>query len=325
MTYVGLLITVAAVFVLPLPPIASVGLAIFGSLLTMLEGRSIYRLFAGALVAWSLFALLLTGPALRHAPDLQEPVPPPSGYGFKLDPGATNREHTYASQPIPAQGAASAAVEVVESYVKRLAPGWTVISRADVPRNVEVQLRQGDTSRGIQVSVSVFMPRGRPAVLVLHIHTILCGEDGPGVASGEVGCWAAPLARLVGYPDGGPVSNTPEPSAGPFREPVPLPPNYGFVPRNSTEEVHVYESTTAMSFHEANRAQRSVLRYYRRSLAQWTIVEQDRADLLLKAPDSTDGLAIDSTWTAMNGGGVVTLQIRAISCQTDYYCHWSPV
>jgi hypothetical protein len=261
--YLGLLITVAGLFVLPwllpIAPVLSIGIGIFGFVLTWYEGRGIYSLFAGGLVAWSLFMVLLTGTATRHAPDLEEPIPVPSGYGFKLDPGSTNLEHMYHSQPIPAERAEFAAVQVVDSYVKRLAPEWTVVSRAEVPQNLAIQLRQGDTSRGIEVSASVVMPRGRPAVLILHIHTLLCGEDGPGLAS-EVGCWAAPVGRLVRYPDGGPVSNTPGPSTGPFREPVPVPPGYGFRPWNSSAEEHVYQSTVHISLREGDRARRSVLR-----------------------------------------------------------------
>jgi hypothetical protein len=325
-TYVGLIIAVAAVFVLPVPPILSVGLAILGFLLTMLEGRSIYRLFAGALVAWSVFGLVLTSAATpRQAPDLEEPIPVPSAYGFKLAPGSTNVEHSYASQPIPANRAQSAAVAILDSYAERLAPEWSVVSRTDLPQNLTMQLRQGDSSRGIEVVVSVAMPRGRPAVLLLHIHTLLCGEDGPGLASGEVGCWAAPVASLVSYPDGGPVSPTPEPSIGPFREPAPLPAEYGFVPWNTSAEEHQYRSTARMSFREARDAQRSVLRYYRDALADWKIVEMDEANLVLKAPDSTDGLAINSTVSGIDGGGAVILQIRAISCETEYSCNWSPV
>jgi hypothetical protein len=324
-TYVGLIITVAAVFVLPLPPVPSIGLATFGFLLTMLEGRSIFRLFAGALVAWSLFVLVLTGRATYQAQDLDEPVPVPSGYGFQLDPGSTNLQHSYASEPVPAKRAQFAAVEVVDSYVKRLAPEWTVVSRSEVPQNLAVQLRQGETSRGIEVSVSVVLPRGRPAVLLLHIHTLLCGEGGPRLASGEVGCWAAPVGELVGYPDGEPVSSTPEPSLGPLREPVPLPPGYGFVRWNWSQEEHQYRSTVHISFREGERARRAVLRYYRRALEGWTVVEKDTANLLLKDPGSTDGLAINATGSGDNGGMVVILQIRALSCQTDYQCNWRPV
>jgi hypothetical protein len=325
-TYVGLIIALAAVFVLPVPRVLSIGLAIFGFLLTMLEGSSIYRLFAGALVAWSIFGVVLTSATTSgQAPDLQEPIRVPSGYGFKLAPGSTNAQHSYASQPIPADRAQSAAVAVLDSYAERLAQEWSVVSRTDLPQNLTMQLRQGDSARGIEIVVSVAMPRGRPAVLVLHLHTLLCGEDAPGPPSGKVGCWAAPVGSLVSYPDGGPVSPTPAPSIGPFREPVPLPAEYGFVPWNTSAEEHQYRSTARMSFREAGDAQRSVLRYYRDALPDWKIVEIDAANVLLKAPDSSDGLAINSTVSGVDGGGAVILQIRAIWCETDYYCNWSPV
>lgn len=292
-----------------------------------LSGFGLAALVLGALIFAMPLVTRLVFAAQAHAPDLEEPVPVPSGYGFKLLPGATNLEHRYDSQPIPTDRAEFAAVEVIDSYVNRLAPEWTVVSRGETPQNLGVELRQGDTSRGIEISVSAVMPEGRPAVLLLGIRTLLCGEDGPGLAPGEVGCWGAPVGRLVSYPDGGPVSHTAEPSTGPLREPVPLPPDYGFVlnPGSSSEQVHEYQSTVHISFREADRARRSVMRYYARALDDWTVVQRDTANLLVKDPDSTDGLAINVTGSGMNGGMVVSLEIRAITCQTDYWCNWSPV
>lgn len=322
----GLLITVAAVFVLPVPPVLSIGLGIFGFVLTMFEGWSIYRLMAGGLVAWSVFVLLLANTATPDAPDLEEPIPVPSGYGFKLDPDSTNLEHMYDSQPMPPERAQFAAVEVVDHYVNALAPEWTVVDRDERPDVLRVELREDDSSRGIAIFVAVVKPMGRPTMLDLRIQALLCTDDLPGLTPGEVSCGTAPISHIVRYPDGGPVSHA-EPSTGPLREPVPLP-DYGFVllAGTSSEQVHVYRSTTHMSVREARRAQRFVMRYYRHALDDWSIVEKDTANLLVKDPDSTDGLAIHAVWWKWDDGvGVVELEIRAISCREDYWCNWRPV
>jgi hypothetical protein len=52
-----------------------------------------------------------------------------------------------------------------------------------------------------------------------------------------------------------------------------------------------------------------------------TVVYRDTANLLIKPPDSTDGLAITSTVT----GGEVNLEIRAITCLEDGWCSWRPL
>jgi hypothetical protein len=71
----------------------------------------------------------------------------------------------------------------------------------------------------------------------------------------------APIRHIVSLPGGEPVVPSPHPSPGPLREPVPVPPGYGFSldTGGSSEEVHAYRSTD-MSIPESNRARRSVLR-----------------------------------------------------------------
>jgi hypothetical protein len=132
----------------------------------------------------------------------------------------------------------------------------------------------------------------------------------------------APIRHIVSYPDGEPVAPSPTPSPGPLREPVPVPPRYGFRLGISSALVHEYQSTVRISLREGARARRSVLRYYRRVLDDWTVVYRDTANLLIKAPDSTDGLAIEVTESAINGGTVVNLEIRAITCLEDGWCSW---
>lgn len=126
------------------------------------------------------------------------------------------------------------------------------------------------------------------------------------------------------YPGGGPVPIA-EPSTGPLREPVPLPPSYEFalVEGISSEQVHAYVSTTSMSTAEADRGQRAVMRYYRHALNDWTIVETDDAKLVVKDPDSTSGLEIDAGSGVWVKGGRVELQIRTLYCPEDYSCTWT--
>ena len=274
---------------------------------------------AGFIIVGPLVSGVITG--TTTAPDLEEPIPVPSGYGFKLNPDSTNLEHKYDSGRLPPQRAEVAAVEVVDYYVNHLSSEWTLVSRQEATLGVE--LRQGDTSRGISISVSVVTPQGRPAVLVLSIRTLLCGEDLPAPEPSPGGCMAAPVSKLVRYPGGGPVPVA-EPNTGPLREPVPLPPGYKFVLVEgiSSEQVHAYVSTTGMSTAEADRGQRAVMRYYRQALNDWTIVETDEAKLVVKDPDSTSGLEIYARPGSSVRGGRVELEIRKVYCPEDYSCTW---
>jgi hypothetical protein len=123
--------------------------------------------------------------ATTNAPDLEEPIPVPTGYGFELDPRSTNLEHLYRSGSMPRERAQVAAVEVVEvvevvdHYVDALPPGWAVIDREERSDLSRVQLRQGDSSRGISVFVRVVEPFGRPVFLDLRIQPLLCRADSP--------------------------------------------------------------------------------------------------------------------------------------------------
>ncbi|MGH3118916.1 MAG: hypothetical protein ACRDQ2_17740 [Gaiellales bacterium] len=152
--YLGLLITVAGLFLLPLflpiPPVLAIGLGIFGFVLTLYVGR-IYSLLAGLLVAWSLIGLVVFNTTRGDARDTEEPIPVPAGYGFQLDPDSTNVEHMYDSDQMPPKQARIAAVHVVDYYINRLAPEWTVVYRQETPESLSVELRKGDTSQGIGI------------------------------------------------------------------------------------------------------------------------------------------------------------------------------
>jgi hypothetical protein len=248
----------------------------------------------------------------------------PSGYGFELDPRSTNLEHLYRSGSMPLGQAQVAAVDVVDHYVDALAPEWTVIERDDRPPDLAmVKLRQGDSSRGISVFVGVVEPFGRPAFLDLRIQALLCREGILGLGSDEVSCTTAPISGLVGYPGGEPVVPSPHPSPGPLHEPVPVPPGYGFRLWTSSALVHEYQSTVPIR--DGSDARLSVLAYYRRVLDDWTVMGRDNVNLLVKAPDSTDGLAIEVTQFGNNGDAVLELEIRSIACLDDGWCSWRPM
>lgn len=325
------IVFVSFVFRSFIPAPSSVWLVVLavGVLLAVKNGISGLDVITLGLAGFMIVGPLVSGAytATSDPPDLEEPIPAPSGYGFELDPDSTNREHSYESQPMPARRARSAAVEVVDHYVNVLAPEWIVIDREQRPDLARVELRERDSSRGISIFVGVVEPFGRPTFLDLSIQTLLCRDDLPGLGPGEVTCMTAPIRDLVRYPGGEPVVPSPEPSPGPLREPVPVPSAYGFSLDTglSSEDMHAYRSAI-MSIPEARRGQRLVLRYYRQGLDDWIIVARDERNLLVKDPDSTDGLAIQADWSVYIGevSGVVELEIRAISCQEEYSCNWHP-
>jgi hypothetical protein len=67
------------------------------------------------------------------------------------------------------------------------------------------------------------------------------------------------------------------------------------------------------------------LAYYRRVLDDWTVMGRDNVNLLVKAPDSTDGLAIEVTQFGNNGDAVLELEIRSIAGLDDGWCSWRPM
>jgi hypothetical protein len=147
---------------------------------------------------------------------------------------------------MPLGRAELAAVEVVDHYVDALTPEWAVIDQEERPDLSMVELRQGDSSRGISIFVGIVEPFGRPAFLDLRIQALLCKEGLSGLGSGEVSCMTAPISGLVRYPGGEPVVSSPQPSRGPLREPVPVPSGYGFsfVPGLSGDEMHAMFRTS---------------------------------------------------------------------------------
>jgi hypothetical protein len=115
----------------------------------------------GALVLAALmFAMPLVSRlvfAAGASPDLEEPVPVPSGYGFVLDEAeSTNATHEYASKTLLGheKAAAKAEAAVIEYYVTRLQDlGWTVVSLGD-----GAELKAPDSDVGIRVYTYLGIP-----------------------------------------------------------------------------------------------------------------------------------------------------------------------
>ena len=123
---------------------------------------------------------------------------PPAGYGFRLDDSYLDSARTYQSKPIPVKTANAAIAEVLDYYISGLAPEWMVVERTEDlgfrdTLNVHAKFRQGDMSNGIGIQVYANVaPVGRSAPVILMIQALNCGEDIPGLPSGEV-CWQGPV------------------------------------------------------------------------------------------------------------------------------------
>ena len=293
-----------------------------GVLLAVKDGISGLDVITLGLAGFMIVGPLISGAytTTTDAPDLVEPIPVPSGYGFELDPDSTNLEHMYDSKPMPPQRAELAAVEVIDHYVNGLTPAWSVVDREERPENLQVTLREGDSSRGIAIGVYVFTPESGPAILDLRLQARFCREDVPGLAPGESACMTAPIRHIVRFPDGGPVSG--RDSALPVREPVPVPPGYGFSPdaQLTDEHRHVYRSTLDMSAAEADQVQRAVTRYYRQALDDWIVLETGEGLLKVREADSRDGLVITVRNQQYATGWRTEIWIGSIYCPEEYWC-----
>ena len=152
---------------------------------------------AGFMIVGTLMSVANT--ATTDAPDLtlKEPIPAPAEYGFRRNDSDRDSARVYRSQPMRGKMANAAVAEVVDYYVNGLAPEWTVVERQeDWPGetvNVVVKLRQADTSNKIGLDVYALVPgEGRTAVVIIMIQALNCGDDVPGLPSGEV-CWQGPV------------------------------------------------------------------------------------------------------------------------------------
>lgn len=135
----------------------------------------------GALVLAALmFAMPLVSRlvfAAGASPDLEEPIPVPSGYGFVLGSDSTNFTHVYESKTLLGhdKAAKKARVEVLDYYVKRLQDlGWTIVSLGD-----GAEFKAPDSDIGIRVYAYLGIPpwgAGR-GTLVLQLSAKRCPDE----------------------------------------------------------------------------------------------------------------------------------------------------
>jgi hypothetical protein len=190
---------------IPAPTWVWLAILAVGVLLAVKDGISgldvVTLALTGFMIVGSLTSIADTA---TEAPDLtlKEPIPVPSGYGFKLDDSVQNSTRTYTSEPLPpvkrykqAVTEANQAVrDVLDYYIAGLPPEWTIVERKEFVGygdglNAQAKFRQGDTSHGIGIQVYAHM---FDTTVVLMIYTLNCGDDVRGRPPGEV-CWQGPV------------------------------------------------------------------------------------------------------------------------------------
>jgi hypothetical protein len=192
---------------IPAPTWVWLAILAVGALLAVKDGISgldvVTLALTGFMIVGSLTSIANTA---TEAPDLtlKEPIPVPSGYGFKLDSSVQNSTRTYQSEPLPpvkrykqvVAEANQAVEEVVDYYIAGLPPEWTIVERTEHVGygdglNAQAKFRQGDTSNGIGIQVYAHVWGLSDTTVVLMIQALNCGDDVPGRPSGEV-CWQGP-------------------------------------------------------------------------------------------------------------------------------------
>jgi hypothetical protein len=193
---------------IPAPTWVWLAILAVGVLLAVKDGISgldvVTLALTGFMIVGSLTSIASTA---TDAPDLtlKEPIPLPSGYGFRLDGSVQDSTHTYRSEPLPpvkrynqaVAEANQAVAEVVDYYIAGLPPEWTIVDRTEEVGygdglNAQAKFRQGDTSNGIGIQVYADVWGLSDTTVVLMIQALNCGEDVRGFPAGEV-CWQGPV------------------------------------------------------------------------------------------------------------------------------------
>lgn len=115
--------------------------------------------------------------ATTGSPDLEEPIPVPSGYGFVLWANSTNVTHVYESKTLLGheKAAERAQVEVLDYYVERLQElGWSVVPPVD-----GVVLKAPDSDVGIRVHTFIGIPpwAAGKATVILELTARQCVDE----------------------------------------------------------------------------------------------------------------------------------------------------
>jgi hypothetical protein len=142
-----------------------------------LSGFGLAALVLGAFI----FAMPLVtglGLAVGASPDLEEPIPVPSGYGLVLESDSTNIMHVYASKTLLGKEKAVAKAQgpVLDYYVKHLQDlGWTVVSLDDD----SAEFKAPDSDVGIGVHLYFAAPSGQmgAGTLVVQIQAERCPDE----------------------------------------------------------------------------------------------------------------------------------------------------
>jgi len=164
---------------LSLPQSARLLVIGIGVLLAVLSAGMNGLGLAALVLAAVVFAMPLVarGFAGSSSPDLEEPIPVPSGYGLVLEP-STNAMHVYASKTLVGDTKAitKAQQAVLDYYVKGLQElDWTVVSLGD-----DAELRAPDSDIGIHVTTYRGLPdwsNGEAGTLIVQIDARSCPDD----------------------------------------------------------------------------------------------------------------------------------------------------
>ena len=175
-----LLTVVFSAIGLPIPFAVYVLLIVVGTVLAV-RAAGVSGFGLGALVlAAVVFAMPLVTRlvfAAGASPDLEEPIPVPSGYGFELGSDSTNVTHVYESKTLLGQekAAKKAQIEIIDYYVERLQHlGWSVISLGD-----GAELKAPDSDAGVRVYTYLGIPPwgAGEGTLILQLSAKRCPDE----------------------------------------------------------------------------------------------------------------------------------------------------
>lgn len=164
---------------LPAPPWVWWAVLAVGVLLAVKGGVSGLDVITLGIAGFMIVVPLVTGAywATSGSPDLEEPIPVPSGYGFVLGPNSTNVTHVYESEALLGheKAAEKAQVEVLDYYVERLSElGWSVVSLDD-----GAELKAPDSDVGIRVYTFIGIPpwAAGKGTLILELSAKRCPDE----------------------------------------------------------------------------------------------------------------------------------------------------
>jgi hypothetical protein len=106
-------------------------------------------------------------------------------------------------------------------------------------------------------------------------------------------------------------------------EPVQMPVALGFMPVMElwSDSIHVYQSTAPKNAKQGRRTQARAMAYYEDELSSdWNIVRSQNGLLVVKDPDSAQGIAVYTSSGGDKHAAVVTLEIHSLYCDANDHC-----